>query len=110
MRGEGRERVRILAFRVFSLRAFDNTLKINRGAAMKQNITISIDKDLIKKGKSIASKKETSLSRMLSVFLKQAIEEEETYERSKRKALSILNKGFHLGGKITCSREKLHER
>ena len=77
---------------------------------MKQNITISLEKDLIKKGKLIASKKEISLNRLLRDFLKRVVEEEELYELSKKKALNILNKGFHLGGKITCSREKLHER
>ena len=77
---------------------------------MKQNITISLEKDLIKKGKIIASKKEISLNRLLRDFLKRVVEEEELYELSKKKALNILNKGLHLGGKITCSREKLHER
>ena len=77
---------------------------------MKQNITISLEKDLIKKGKIIASKKETSLNRLLRDFLKRVVEEEELYELSKKKALNILNRGFHFGGKITCSREKLHER
>jgi hypothetical protein len=76
---------------------------------MKQNITLSLEKDLIKKGKIIASKRETSLSRLLSDFLKQIITEEEFYELSKRKAIKILDRGFHLGGKI-CSREELHER
>jgi hypothetical protein len=77
---------------------------------MKQNITISLDKDLIKKGKIIASKKETSLNRLLSDFLKQIIEKEDYYEQCKRKALSILDKGYHLGGKITYTKEDLHER
>jgi hypothetical protein len=77
---------------------------------MKQNITLSLEKDLIKKGKIIASKKETSLSRLLSDFLKQIINEEERYELSRRKAIDILNKGYHLGGKKPCSRDELHER
>ena len=77
---------------------------------MKQNITLSLEKDLIKRGRIIASKKETSLSRLLSDFLREIINEEEQYELSKRKAMSILNKGYHLGGKIRSSREKLHER
>ena len=76
---------------------------------MKQNITLSLEKDLIKKGKIIASKRETSLSRLLSDFLKQIINEEEFYELSKRNAMNMLDKGLHLGGKI-CSREELHER
>ena len=77
---------------------------------MKQNITLSLEKDLIKKGKIIASKKDTSLSRLLSDFLTQIIKEEEHYEVSKKKAIQILNKGYHLGGKISCSRDSLHER
>jgi hypothetical protein len=77
---------------------------------MKQNITLSLEKDLIKKGKIIASKKETSLSRLLSDFLREIINEEERYELSKKKAINILNKGYHLGGKIPCSRDELHER
>jgi hypothetical protein len=76
---------------------------------MKQNITLSLEKDLIKKGKIIASKRETSLSRLLSDFLKQIINEEEFYELSKRKAIKMLDRGFHFGGKI-CSREEFHER
>lgn len=77
---------------------------------MKQNITLSLDKDLIKKGRIIASKKETSLSRLLSDFIKHIIEEEDFYEQCKRKALNTLKKGYHLGGKITYTREELHER
>lgn len=77
---------------------------------MKQNITLSLEKNLIKKGKIIASKKDTSLSRLLSDFLEQIINEEERYELSRKKAIQILNKGYHFGGEISCSRDELHER
>ena len=77
---------------------------------MKQNITIRVEKDLIKRGKVIAAHRQTSLTRLLSDFLKQVIEKEEFYEQSKRKALKILNKGFRMGGRIACSREQFHER
>ncbi len=77
---------------------------------MKQNITLCLERDLIKKGKVIASKRETSLSRLLSDFLKQIINDEDLYELSQKKAISTLDRGFHLGGRITCSREELHER
>lgn len=77
---------------------------------MKQNITLRLDKDLIKRGKVIASKKDTSLNRLLSDFLKQIVEEEDYYEQCKRKALKILEKGYHLGGKAPYTREELHER
>jgi hypothetical protein len=77
---------------------------------MKQNITLSIEKDIIKKGKIIAAKKDTSISKMLSEQLKQIIDMEEQYEAAKRSALQTLKKGFRLGGKITWKREDLYER
>ncbi len=35
---------------------------------------------------------------------------EETYERSQREALALLEHGFHLGGVIRANRDELHER
>lgn len=77
---------------------------------MKQNITLSIEKDLLKKGKIIAAQRETSLSKMLSEELEKMINEANHYEICKRKALADLKEGFHLGGIISSSREELHER
>ena len=77
---------------------------------MKQNITLSVDKDLIKKGKVIAAQSDTSVSKMLSEQLKQLVEDNEQYETAKRSALQTLKKGYRLGGKITWKREDLYER
>jgi Family of unknown function (DUF6364) len=77
---------------------------------MKQNITLSLDKTLIRKSKIIAAQRETSVSKMLSDELERLIQHAEQYELAKRKALANLKKGFHFGGKITASREELHER
>jgi len=77
---------------------------------MKQNITLSVDKDLIKKGKVIAAEKDTSVSKMLSEQLKQLVENNEQYETAKRSALQTLKNGYHLGGEITWKREDLYDR
>ena len=77
---------------------------------MKQNITLSLDKELIQKGKIIAAKKNTSVSRMIADILKEITEKEERYEAARKKALQDLNKGFHMGGKINWRREDLYER
>ena len=77
---------------------------------MKQNITLKIDKDLLKKGKIIAAQNDTSVSKMLSDYLKQIVDQEEQYEAAKRSALHTLKRGFHLGGKITWKREDLYDR
>jgi hypothetical protein len=77
---------------------------------MKQNITLSIDRELIQFARVLAAQRRTSVSRMLSEELQKLIEDSKNYERAKRQALNYLNMGFHLGGKITVSREELHER
>jgi hypothetical protein len=77
---------------------------------VKQNITLSINKELIKKAKVLAAKRQTSISRLLSEELEKLIEDKDKYELAKRQALDYINRGFHLGGKMTASREKLHER
>lgn len=77
---------------------------------MKQNITLCLDKEIITKGKIIAARKDTSISKMLGDQLKEIVDREDQYEASKRNALAALKKGFHLGGKITWKREDLYER
>lgn len=77
---------------------------------MKQNITLSLDKNLIKKAKIIAAQRQTSISRMLSEELEKIIVDSMEYDRAKRRALDHLDIGFHFGGRITVSREELHER
>jgi len=47
---------------------------------------------------------------MLSEELQKLIEDSNKYELAKRQALNYISRGFHLGGKITVSREELHER
>jgi len=77
---------------------------------MKQNITLSIEKELIKKAKVMAAKKETSVTKLLTEQLAKMVSEDDQYELSKKRALAILRKGFHLGGHIISKREELHER
>jgi len=77
---------------------------------MKQNITLSVEKDLIQKARVLAAKNNSSISQMLSQNLKNVIYLSENYDSSKKRALYNLKSGFHLDGGITVSREALHER
>jgi hypothetical protein len=77
---------------------------------MKQNITLSIEKDLIKQAKILAAQRQVSISRLLSEELQRLVEDSEDYEWAKRRALQHISKGFHLGGKVSVTREELHER
>jgi HSP90 family molecular chaperone len=77
---------------------------------MKQNVTLSIEKEILKKGKVVAARRDTSISKMLADLLKSIVENDERYEAAKRSALQQLKKGVRLGGKITWKREDLYER
>jgi antitoxin component of RelBE/YafQ-DinJ toxin-antitoxin module len=76
---------------------------------MKQNITLRIDKDLLKKSKILATQKGISISNMLSSLLKEIVDRDAEYEAAKKKALQNMKKGYHLGGNITWKRENLYE-
>lgn len=77
---------------------------------MKQNITLALDKELLRKVKVLAAKKDTSITKLLTTHLAEKVSEEDHYGSSKKRALTRLRKGFHLGGQILAQREKLHER
>jgi len=77
---------------------------------MKQNITLSLDREIIKKAKVLAAKKEASVTKLLAEQLTRIVSEDDQYGFSKRRALARLRKGFHLGGRILAKREELHER
>ena len=77
---------------------------------MKQNITLSIERDIIQKARVLAAQRQSSVSQMLSRELERLVIDSESYELAKRSAIAKLKSGFHLGGKIVVSREELHVR
>ena len=77
---------------------------------MKQNITLSLEKDLIRKAKILAAKKDISISKLLSEELARLITGEDLYESARKRAIARLKKGVHLGGKTLPSRKELYER
>lgn len=76
----------------------------------KQNLTISLNRQLIQKAKVVAAKHSTSLSGLVARQIEVLVGEEEAYERAERQAMRLLEQGFHLGGVIRASRNELHER
>ena len=76
----------------------------------KQNITISLDRQTIRKAKVLAARRSTSISGLLAHQIDVMVGEEESYQRAERQAASLLDQGFHLGTAIRASRDELHER
>jgi hypothetical protein len=78
----------------------------------KQNITLAIPKDILRKAKKIAIDHNVSLSGLMVELLTNLIEQEERYAIAKQKHLTWLAQGADLGtkGTISWSRESLYER
>ncbi|NPV70719.1 MAG: CopG family transcriptional regulator [Firmicutes bacterium] len=77
-----------------------------------QNITLSIPKDVLRKAKIIAVKRQTSLSRLLTDMVEELVSSDERYEQARERQIKMMQTGFNMGmnGKITWTRDDLHER
>ena len=76
----------------------------------KQNLTLSLSRETIRKAKILAAERETSISGLLAQQIEKLVAEREVYERAKRNALAMLEHGFHLGGTTQGTRDEWHER
>lgn len=78
----------------------------------RQNITLSLPKDLLQKAKIMAVKNNTSLSGLLRDYLMKITDKEEAYQIAQAGHRRLLKKGYDFGleGKIPWNREDLHER
>lgn len=78
----------------------------------RQNVTLSLPKSLLKKAKTLASKEDRSLSELLRETLEEKVVQKSGYQRARERQIALMKKGFDLGskGKITITRDDLHER
>ncbi|MFU8858599.1 MAG: hypothetical protein ACNA8S_16535 [Deferrisomatales bacterium] len=76
----------------------------------RQNLTIALSPETIRKAKVLAARRNTSVTGLVATLVERLVEEEERYETAQRAALSYLEDGFPLGGQILASREQWHER
>ena len=75
----------------------------------KQNVTVSLTRQVLRKAKILAARRETSISGLLAQEIESIVAKEDAYERAERQALLLLDQGFHLGGAV-ARRDELHER
>jgi hypothetical protein len=63
-----------------------------------------------KKAKVMAAQRSTSISELSDQQIELLVVAEEAYESARRSALAMMDRGFHLGGVRSVSRDELHER
>ncbi|MFN8061243.1 MAG: hypothetical protein U0Q12_18930 [Vicinamibacterales bacterium] len=75
-----------------------------------QNITIRLDRRTLRRAKILAAKRNTSISGLLAKQIETLVGEDDAYEQAQRRALALLDRGLHLGGRIEATRDEWHER
>ena len=78
--------------------------------AMKTNVTLRVDDDLLREAKVLAAKRNSSVSRLLADLLETLIRSDRSYEAAKTRALARLSKGYDWGWTRPADRGELHER
>jgi hypothetical protein len=76
----------------------------------KQNLTVSLPQQTIRKAKVLAARRESSISGLIAEQIEILVGEDEAYQRAERQATALLDQGFHLGGVIRASRDEWHQR
>jgi predicted transcriptional regulator len=80
--------------------------------AEKQNITLSVPRELLKRVKRVAADRDTSVSALMTEALGRVADENRRYSAARKRALAALRsrRSLGTGGRRTWSREDLHDR
>lgn len=76
---------------------------------MRQNLTVAIEQDLLRRARVLAAERGTSVSRLLADEVERLAGAAEAYARVRDAALAEIDQGLRLGGQ-PARREILHER
>jgi hypothetical protein len=74
----------------------------------KANITLKLDKELLRQARELAAMAGSSISAMLAAELEEVVRKRK-YEVAKKRALAVLAEGLDLGGR-PLTRDEIHER
>lgn len=77
---------------------------------MKQNITLAVEKSILRQARELAVQRGASVSGLLAAELQRLVDTGAAWEQAKGRALTRLQAPFHLGGKKRARREDLHDR
>ncbi|SHG48393.1 DUF6364 family protein [Streptoalloteichus hindustanus] len=75
----------------------------------KQNLTVQLDEDVIRRAKAAAARRGMSLSSLIARDVRAIEESDERYERAKQVAFDALANAVDRGGR-SWRREDLHDR
>ena len=78
----------------------------------RQNVTLSLPKELMKRAKVTAAKEDKSLSALIRESLEEKLQRTSGYTGARHRQISLMREGIDMGtyGSAPCPREELHER
>jgi hypothetical protein len=77
----------------------------------RQNVTLSLPRQVVLKARHIAVERGVSLSKLLSAYLEELVQKEPEYERARRDSVAMMCQGLPMGfDRPEWTREQLHER
>jgi len=82
----------------------------SRTPPTKVNLTIKIDKDLLRKIRVIAAEEGTSISALVAKAIEQKSTQSGRYEAARRRALALMNEKSDSVWERGYTRDELHER
>jgi hypothetical protein len=77
---------------------------------MKANITLKLDADVLREARILAAEEGLSISALLAAKLDEIVRQRKAYDRSRKRAVARLRKGFDLGWTPPRLRDEIHER
>ena len=79
---------------------------------VRQNVTLALPAETLRRLKVLAAERDSSISRMLTEQLDELLDRESGYDAARRRALASLERGLPLGmpDRVPWSRDDLHER
>ena len=79
---------------------------------VKQNLTLALPVETVRRLKVVAAERGSSISRMLTEQVEAILRRDDEYEEARKRALARLEHGYDLGtgGNITWTRDELHQR
>jgi hypothetical protein len=81
-----------------------------RELAMKTNITLKLDADLLRETRVVAAEEGRSISGLLTDRLEAMVRERKAFDRARRRTLARLRNGMDLQWTPPRTRGELHER
>jgi hypothetical protein len=85
-------------------------MKTTEEAASRQNVTVSLTRETLRKAKVLAAQRETSVSGLLAAQIEAMVGEDEAYRRAEKRARELMDEGFDMGRRPRFNRDELHER